>query len=643
MAVTKKSASTTKPKELKRENALLIESAWEVCNQVGGIYTVIRSKIPASRDRWGDNYCLIGPAVHRDRHAELDAIEDSDDLLARAVKRMTKEGYDVFYGRWLVTGRPKVILFNLVNELGNRTVNSKELLDNYGIQEKPEDDLLGQVIAFSKMTEIFINHLIEENQKEKLELFAHFHEWMAALPILPIRKNNLNIRTVFTTHATMLGRFLAMNDTSFYDNLPKYNWQQHATHFGILPIVQIERACAASADSFTTVSEVTGRECQYLLSKKPDHILPNGLNIKRFAAYHEVQVQHQNYKEVIHQFVMGHFFSSYSFNLDRTLYFFTSGRYEYHNKGYDLTLMALNKLNELMKADGSDITVVMFLITKRPTWSINPEVLESRAVMEELRLNTKAIEKQVGERLFMEAASSEDDYKLPDLNKLVDDYWRLRYRRTIQAWKSPRWPIIVTHNLHDPDRDDVLDFLRKHSLINSPEDKVKIVYHPDFVTSTNPLFGIDYNEFVRGCHLGIFPSYYEPWGYTPLESIASGVPTVTSDLSGFGDYVKKNMKVTFNNGVAVLNRDNHTMEKSADDLAKILFKFVRNTRRYRISQRQKAEDLSEKFDWSVLINEYLKAYKLALNNVRTVLKSTPAKTAAKAKPTTASRRKKTKT
>lgn len=625
MAVRKKAAAKPKLKELKQEKSLLIESAWEVCNQVGGIYTVIRSKIPASRDRWGDNYCLLGPAIHPDRHAELDPIEKSDDLIARAVERMVKDGYDVFYGRWLVTGRPKVVLFNLVNELGNKTANSQELLKTFGIQEKPEDDLLGQVIAFGKMSEIFIRYLIDENKKEKLDLFGHFHEWMAGLPILSIRKENLKIRTIFTTHATMLGRFLAMNDTSYYDNLSKYKWEQHATHFGIMSIVQIERACAANTDSFTTVSEVTGKECQYLLGKKPDHILPNGLNIKRFAAYHEVQVQHQNYKEAIHQFVMGHFFSSYSFNLDKTLYFFTSGRYEYHNKGYDLTLMALNKLNQLMKKAGTDITVVMFIITKRPSWSINPEVLQSRAVMEELRLNTQAIEKQVGERLFLEAASSDDDYRLPDLNNLVDDYWRLRYRRTIQAWKSPRWPIIVTHNLHDPDRDDVLDYLRKNSLINSPEDKVKIVYHPDFVTSTNPLFGIDYNDFVRGCHLGIFPSYYEPWGYTPLESIASGVPTVTSDLSGFGDYVKKNMDISFDDGVAVLDRDGESLTKSANELADILFEFVSNSRRYRIGQRQKAEDLSEKFDWSVLVEDYLKAYSIALNHKRPIVRKAPAK------------------
>ena len=616
MSAAKRSTSSSK-KGLNPAKSMLVEVAWEVCNQVGGIYTVIRSKIPAIKEIYGDHYCLIGPAIHPDRHAELDPIDDENDLLARAVARMRKEGYDVFYGKWLVTGRPNVVLFNLIKELGRKTKNSKQLLKDHRIPEKPEDELLSQVIAFGKMTQLFLEFLAEENKKEKLTLISHFHEWMAGIPILDIKQKNLPIRTVFTTHATMLGRFLAMNDTSFYDNLSKYNWREKAQNFGIESIVEIERSCAQNADAFTTVSEVTGKECEYLLDKSPDHILPNGLNIKRFVAYHEVQVLHQEFKEAIHKFVLGHFFSSYSFDLDNTLYFFTSGRYEYHNKGYDLTLEALSKLNKMMKRAKIDTTVVMFLITKRPSWSINPEVLESRAVMEELRHNTQAIQKQVGERLFMAAASSDTDYRLPDLNELVDDYWRLRYRRTIQTWKSPNWPIIVTHNLHDPNNDEVLKFLRTHNLINSPNDKVKIVYHPDFVTSTNPLFGIDYGDFVRGCHLGVFPSYYEPWGYTPLESIASGVPTITSDLSGFGDYVKQNLKTSFDQGVAVLNREGRTMEKSAEDLAKMMFAFVKKSRRSRITQRNKSEDLSETFDWHNLIKEYLAAYEIAINKKRT--------------------------
>lgn len=592
---------------------LLIESAWEVCNQVGGIYTVIRSKVPAAKKLWGENYCLIGPAVHPDRFAELDPIpaDQKGYVMGKAVKKMREAGYDVFYGIWLVTGRPRVVLFNPDQEKTRKKSNGKFLSKNYGISESPEDDLLQQVIAFGKISRVFFEFLAKETAKVKQPVIAHFHEWMASLPILTIKKEGLPIKTVFTTHATLLGRYLAMNDSKFYDNLDQYDWEEKAKYFGILSRVEIERGSAKDADCFSTVSEITGRECQFLLNKSPDRVLPNGLNIKRFVANHEVQVRHQQFKERINQFVLGHFFHSYSFDLDQTIYFFTSGRYEYHNKGYDLTLKALEKLNRMMKKDKSKKTVVMFIVTKRPAWSINPDVLQTRGVMEEIRQNTQSIQKQLGKRLFMAAASSEGDYRLPDLNELIDDYWKLRYRRTIQAWKSPDWPIIVTHNLHDPDNDEVLEYLRELKLINSPRDKVKVIYHPDFISSTNPLFGIDYADFVRGCHLGIFPSYYEPWGYTPEECLALGVPTITSDLAGIGDYVKSHMPSGLENGIEVLNRDGVKFDKAATNLAKLMFSFVKKSRRYRIAQRGRAEDLSEQFDWHNLIKAYLSAYEFA--------------------------------
>lgn len=591
---------------------LLIEIAWEVCNQVGGIYTVIRSKIPAAQATWPGEYLLLGPAVHPDRSAELDPIEEDDTMVGRVVSSMRKQGYDIFYGRWLVTGRPKVVLFNPNQQLPITDTYRKKLISTHHINIYMDHDLLSQVIGFTSVMNVFFEELEQQNSKAARTIVAHFHEWMAALPILDIRENSMNIKTVFTTHATMLGRYLAMNDTKFYAKLDSYDWQKEAQYFHIEPMVQIERACARDANTFTTVSEVTGKECQHLLGKKPDHIVPNGLNIERFVANHEVQNLHQKYKDEIHQFILGHFFHSYSFDLDKTLYFFTSGRYEYHNKGYDLTLVALKILNEWMKRDGIDITVVMFFITKRPAWSINPEVLENKGIMEEIRQNCEAIQQQMGERLFMAATGSNDDFKLPDMNTMVDDYWRLRYRRTLQSWKTDKWPFIVTHNLKDDQNDDILNFLRSEKLINSPLDKVKVVYHPDFINSTNPLFGIDYGDFVRGCHLGIFPSYYEPWGYTPLECIARGVPTITSDLSGFGDYVKNNFKISFRHGVSVLDRDNKSFDAAAHDLAKTMFTFVKSSRRYRISQRNKSEDLSERFDWHQLIQEYMHSYDLAL-------------------------------
>lgn len=616
--VKSKSSVTTNPNSVKKMNLqeqpdenFLIEVAWEVCNQVGGIYTVIRSKVPSTGDKWDGNYLLLGPYFHGKASVEFEPIYsiDPDDPIGKVVGRMRDQGFEVYYGYWLVSGRPKVVLFNPFNVYPRLGEIKYLLWADHDISLPDGDDLLNQVVAFGFMVKTFLGELVAEQTFNK-RIVAHFHEWMVGTVIPDIRKDNLPITTVFTTHATLLGRYLAMNDHEFYEHLPFYDWNVEARNFNIEAMVRIERSAAHGSHVFTTVSDVTGRECKYLLGREVDLVLPNGLNIERFTALHEFQNLHLQYKEQIHEFVMGHFFQSYSFDLDKTLYFFTSGRYEYRNKGYDLTLEALARLNWKMKEAGIDTTVVMFFITKQPFSTINPKVLQSRAVMEEIRETCEAIEKQVGTRLFCAAAES-DDGRLPDLNAYVDEYWKLRLRRTLLSWKSQELPIVVTHNLYHDDTDQILNFIRAANLVNNAHDRVKMVYHPDFISPTNPLFGMEYGQFVRGCNLGIFPSYYEPWGYTPLECMASGVPAVTSDLSGFGDYVIKNVENPEKKGIYVVKRVNENFYTSAEQLAEMLFSFVRMSRRDRIQQRNLVESSSEDFDWQNLTKYYDEAYKLA--------------------------------
>jgi len=591
------------------DKSFLVESSWEVCNQLGGIYTVIRSKIPATVEKWGKNYCLLGPLVGNEVNIEFDPISETSTPLGQAVARMREMGYEVKYGHWLVTGRPLTVLLNPENAHSRLEGIKKRHFKNHNIFLRNGDDLYDEVLEWGDVCYSFLKVL--QQCMGKKNLITHFHEWMAATPLLDIAAEKLPIRTVFTTHATMLGRVLAMNVENFYTQLPNFKPANEARRFNIEALHQIETAAAKNATTFTTVSEVTALECEQLLEKKPDTITPNGLNIARFAAFHEVQNRHQSYKTKLNEFVMGHFFHSYPFDLDNTLYFFTSGRYEYVNKGFDVTLEALKRLNQRMIKDKISTTVVMFFITKKDTWTINPRVLQTRALLEEVRKNCEEIKDQVGQRLFYAAAASEGDYKLPPLNDLVEDYWRLRYRRSIQAWKDDTWPIVVTHNLVNDIDDPVLNFMRQAPLVNSPLDKVKMVYHPDFITTSSPLFGMDYGQFVRGCHLGVFPSYYEPWGYTPLECIARGVPAITSDLSGFGRYVKDLEKDSDETGIIVLNRLNSTREKAVEDLATYLLQFVKSTRRYRMIQRNKLEDFSEHFDWRNLTVHYDAAYTMA--------------------------------
>ncbi len=606
----KKSDSSTRMNKKEINESLLVEIAWEVMNQVGGIYTVIRSKAPTVSKRWGKNYCLLGPYVHQNVSAEFDPIENSADPFYQVVEKMRGMGYDVHYGHWLVTGRPRTVLFNIgsvMNRLGDIKYS---LWDHHGISTPEHDELLNNVIAFGEMVRIFLVELAAISGDKKV--VAHFHEWMAASSLPELRRDQINIKTVFTTHATLLGRYLAMNDNAFYEHLPFHDWQKEAKHFNIEPGVYIERAAAHGSHVFTTVSEVTAKECRYLLGREPDVILPNGINNERFEVLHEMQNLHLEYKNKIHQFTIGHFFQTYTFDLDKTLYFFTSGRYEYKNKGFDLTLEALARLNHRLKQENSDLTVVMFFITKKPYHSINPSVLQSRAAMEELKTAINGIKKQVAEKLFFEAASS-DDSKLPNLNQFVEDYWKLRYRRTLQSWRTSNLPSVITHNLMDDGKDEILNFLRTSDLVNKKDDRVKIVYHPDFINYTNPLFGMEYDQFVRGCHLGVFPSYYEPWGYTPLECIARGVPTVTSDQAGFGDYALQNVKDINKSGIYVVKRHNRSFDDAANQLMIKLYRFLQLTRRNRIDQRNRVETSSVQFDWKYLTKPYEEAYKKAIS------------------------------
>ncbi|QSE99166.1 glycosyltransferase [Fulvivirga lutea] len=598
----------SKEAALNTEEHLLAEIAWEVCNQVGGIYTVIRSKVPTMVNKWGKNYVLVGPYAKKEASTDFEESEFEHPILKEAINNCREKGLDIRCGFWLVSGRPKTILFNyhsVFHELGNIKYYYWQ---DHSIDFNKHDPLLDEVLAFGYMVHLFLSELTRVALKHKVKPIAHFHEWMAASALPNLRRDQVPLQTVFTTHATLLGRYLAMNDPQFYDHLPFMDWLKEAQYFNIEANVKLERACVHGAHVFTTVSEVTGKECMHLLGRSPDLILPNGLNIERFSVLHEVQNLHHEYKQLLEQFVMGHFFQSYSFDLGKTLYFFTSGRFEYLNKGYDLTLEALARLNHRLKESNSPFTVVMFFITKQPVHSINPDVLNARAMLDKIHANSESIVEQIKQRLIRQSASSQGDHKLPNLNDMVDDYLKLRHRRIIQSWKTNELPPVVTHNLVDDEKDEILNFLRTSNLVNHRDDKVKIVYHPDFISSTNPLFGMEYNDFVRACHLGVFPSYYEPWGYTPLECLARGVAAVTSDLSGFGDYMKNVDIGDEKHGIFIVKRANKSFDESAEALCNIMLNFIQNSSRARIDMRNKSEDLSECFDWKNLYSAYEKSY-----------------------------------
>lgn len=589
---------------------MLFEISTEVCNQVGGIYQVVRSKAPLMTARWGDRYCMVGPYEPARAQVEFEEARPGG-WLARAIERLKERGLIVHYGRWLVPGRPRVMLLEYHLPPEQLGIVKYRLWADHGIETPSGDGLIDMVVSFAEGCRKLFEALCELRPQTKVghqPLVAHFHEWLGSLAIPLVRKQGLPVATLFTTHATILGRYIASSREDFYDQLPWIDQAQEAARYNVKTQHGIERAAAHGAHVFTTVSSVTAEECAQLLGRPVDVVTPNALTIGLYNAGHDQQRLHGEYKEEVHRFTMGHFFPSYSFDLDRTLYVFTSGRYEPKNKGFDLCIEAMARLNAELKAAQLGKTVVFFIISKRATRSINPLAMEKRGVLNELRDICSKIVDGVEQRLFKRAAGGGKLH----LDDLIDEYWMLRYRRAQHALKQQCLPMVVTHILEDDANDPVLAHLRAMQLFNREEDPVKVVYHPDFITPHNRLWGLEYDQFVRGCHLGLFPSQYEPWGYTPLECAAMGVPSVTSDLAGFGRYVMDNMQNPEGSGLKVVRRRGRSFHDSAADLSAYLFDFCKMERRERIVLRNEVDKRSWDFDWSKLGRAYHAAHDLAI-------------------------------
>jgi glycogen(starch) synthase len=583
----------------------LLEVSWEVCHKVGGIYQVLRSKAAAMQERWGDPYLLVGPLVEGSVGLELEP-EPAADWLRPVLERLEGRGLHSVPGRWLVEGRPRALLLD--TSFGAQSIDAvrHRLQRDHGVVPTRGNELIDQATCFGEAVRALLAACTEARRAGEAgvpeQLVVQFHEWLGSIGLLLARGEDLPVRTTFTTHATSLGRYVASSGEDLYERLPTIDPDREAMRFRIETQHGIERACARVADVFTTVSLITGEECERLLGRAPDVITANGLDLASFDRGHDFQTDHANYKEQIHRFVMGHFFPSYAFDLDKTLYMFNAGRFEPRNKGFDLCLEAMARLNAELQLAKSEVTIVFFIVTARPTLSLEPAELKARGVLDDLEEVSMRIGRDAAERFFRASAAG-IDVRLDDL---VDDYWRLRHRRLSHAFRRPGLPPVCTHVIEG--EDPVLAHLGQLGLRNALVDRVKIVYHPEFISPVNPLWGMDYEHFVRGCHLGVFPSCYEPWGYTPLECVAMGVPAITSDLAGFGRFVEEAFSDHDEWGVSVLRRRDRSYHDAAGDLTERLRAYSQLDRAARIELRNRVEAHSRAFDWSRLVEAYHDAH-----------------------------------
>ena len=584
----------------------LFEVSWEVCNKVGGINTVLRSKIPQIVKHYKGNYYLIGPYISENAQREFE-VGVPPEKLQTIFEKLHGEGIICHYGKWLIPEEPKTILIDYKNYAGKKDEIKAKLWETYKIDSLgSEYHDYDEPIVWGEA----VGRLLEEVHKAyDHRMIAQFHEWLTAGALLYLKRNKVNIATVFTTHATALGRTLAGNNQELYKNLSTidpekeaYNWKVYTKH-------QTERACAQACDVFTTVSEITGMEAEHFLKRKPDVLVYNGLDLSKYPTFEEVSIKHKLYKGKTKSFIEYYFFPYYSFDLDNTLIYFLTGRYEFHNKGIDIFIKALAELNLVLREKNSHKTIVAFICIPRDVVRIKPALVENRAfyldIQEAISDNMEEAKRRIIRFLISKNTITEKD--------LFSKEFLFDMRKKVFRFLKKGIPPLCTHDLPFEDKDQIIKALREEGLLNREEDKVKVIFYPQYLNGADNLLDLDYNEAIMGAHLGVFPSYYEPWGYTPPETGAMGVAAVTTDNAGFGRYILSSDNTPKKDpGIFVIKTFNKTEQEKIDNLFDVLYKYSQYDREERIKNKIEARRLASLADWDKLIENYLAAYKLAV-------------------------------
>ena len=536
----------------------LFESSWEVCNKVGGIYTVLSTKAHTLQQSFKDKLIFIGPDVWDNTNAP-DFIED--DVLFADWKTYTKttENLKVKVGRWNVPGTPPVILVDFKPFFKERDAFFYSMWESFRVDSihayGDYDESCIFAYAVGKVIESFYHFYKLEDKK----VAALFNEWMLGMGALYIQKQLPAIATLFTTHATSIGRSIAGNNKALYAYMDGYNGDQMAGELNMEAKHSLEKQTALHVDCFTTVSDITARECKQLLDKAPDIVTPNGFEpnfVPTNKEYDKKRTAARRDLLNVAEKLLGCPISPDAFLVS------TSGRYEYRNKGIDVFIEAMNRVRTSGRLQREVVAFIMV-----PAW-----VRDARA----------------------------------DLKEVID-----KNIRTTSPMQMP----FVTHWLNLMEQDKVLNYISHSGFTNSAADKLKIIFVPCYLDGRDGIFNKPYYDLLIGMDATVYPSYYEPWGYTPLESIAFGIPTITTDLAGFGLWAKKH--VTGNNiseGVAVVNRDDFNYFEVADAITSSILTLAGKDKKEAEEIRKRSFCLAAKAEWSKFIIYYEEAFRIALEH-----------------------------
>ncbi len=582
----------------------LFEVSFEVCNRVGGIYRVLESKAARMIDHYDEKYFLIGPYYKEKARGEFRE-EAVPERFKKVFKKMKSKGIECHYGRWLIKGRPAVILIDFKSCFDSVNNVKKDMWDRFKIDSLGTSYDFDEPVAFSHAVGELLHEISLEYSDEKI--VSHFHEWLTAIALLILTIKGSNIKKVFTTHATSLGRTLSFHSINFYSFIDKINPDQEAEKYGVKAKHLTEKVAAREADVFTTVSEITGVEASNFLDKSPDFILPNGLDIEKFLSFEDIVIKHRLQRKRLRNFTASYFFPYHTFDLEETLFYFIIGRKEIRAKGIDVFIDSLSKLNKKMKEEGSKRTIVTFLFIPTETNKVKASLLENIEYFRDLQDSMEAVLPETEERLFYNVLEEKEFTK----KTLIDEDNLLDIDKKLHRMKREEGsPGLCTHELAGDE--EIVNLLKNADLLNREEDKVKVIHYPVYLTGHDGLSNLNYEEALEACHMGVFPSFYEPWGYTPLEAAALGVSSVTTDLAGFGRF---RMNLDFKKdrpGIYILEREKKEDSEIVDDLYNFLYDFSQTTRRERVENKIEARKISAKADWRSFVSFYIKAHNKSL-------------------------------
>ena len=540
----------------------VFESSWEVCNKVGGIYTVLSSRAKTLQDAMCDRIIFIGPDVWHDNESPY--FQEEKSLLAEWQWQAKEEGLKVKVGRWAVPGKPIAILVDFQPFFEKKNEIYGWLWEHYQVDSLHAYGDYDEASMFSYAAALVVESIYRwlGKEVEGKHVIYHANEWMCGLGALYINNVLPQIGTVFTTHATSIGRSIAGNQKPLYDYLFAYNGDQMAEELNMQSKHSIEKQTAHYVDCFTTVSDITANDCRELLDKPVDVVLPNGFDnsfVPKAATFTKKRKAARKRLLDVANALLGESLD------DDTLIVSTSGRYEFRNKGIDVFVEAMNRLlrdRELKKK------VLAFI--EVPGWVGEPR-------------------KDLQERL-----AKNEKYETPlDVPQL-------------------------THWLHNMSHDNVLGMMKYYDMHNRKDDKVKVIFLPCYLDGRDGIVNMSYYDVVLGNDLCIYPSYYEPWGYTPLEAVAFKVPCITTDLAGFGLWANGvfGHAGEIEDGVKVIHRTDYNYSEVADAIKDTVAKYSAMPKNDVESCRRKADALSKKALWSEFIEYYYEAYDIALRKAQ---------------------------